>query len=104
MLIPRDQDTRMTERTSEYSQITSKKAKLPQGGGGIDVTILFLMKLILLFFFDIENAPKIPESVTCFENLTQKSGSYRRKTDPKSRHFPAPLHKGVPPPRLLSRI
>ena len=45
-----------------------------------------------------ENTPKNPESDTFFEKLTQKSGSYRPKTDPKWRHVPVPLYRGVPPP------
>ena len=45
-----------------------------------------------------ENTPKNPESDTFFEKLTQKSGLYRPKTDPKWRHVPVPLYRGVPPP------
>ena len=45
-----------------------------------------------------ENTPKNPESDTFFEKLTQKSGLHRPKTDPKWRHVPVPLYRGVPPP------
>ena len=58
---------------------------------------MFVRGLVSGFVLQIVvDAPKIPENVIIIKKLTQQSGLYRPKMDPKWRHILVLLYRGSP--------